>query len=127
MSFKRSSSCLLLEEPRKKKARFVYKKPPVKYVLKLTGKRQRYKANLDEFNELFKRSRLEEPTIQLLISEASPVKKSKTNVFVNKDIEMAYCYSIDPRHFYAIDIQKIFRGWAVRKKAKHGLMLNYFS
>jgi hypothetical protein len=127
LSLKRSSSCLeTLTLHKDKKTRFSYvKKPVVKYVLRLTGKRNGF--GLDECNELLKRARLEESNINLVISEAKPVKKAKYVVFVRGDIEMAYCQSVDPRHFYAIDIQKTFRGWSTRRRIKQGILLNFFN
>ena len=152
MSLKRASSCLLLEEPAtvliRKKARLIYDKPYAKYVLKLTGKRsppslqecselfkrvrldlntKRGRSSADICNEISKRARLEESNINLLISEAPPVKKPKYVVFVRVDLEMAYCQSVDPRNFYATDIQKIVRGWSTRKSIKQGLLLNSFN
>jgi len=124
---KRSSSCLeALTLHTNKKARFSYiKKPVVKFVLRLTGKRNN--VCLEECNELFKKARIEESNISLVISEAKPVKRAKYVVFVRADLEMAYCQSVDPRHFYAIDIQKTFRGWSTRRRLKQGILINFFN
>jgi hypothetical protein len=130
MSLKRGSSCLLYEEPitlvnKSKKARLVCLKPPVKYVLKLRGKR--YRATLDECNELFKRARIGESAISLVVNEISgPIKKYRPVIFVRADLQMAYSQSVDPRHFFALDIQRVFRGWYIRRRLKEGVLTNSF-
>jgi hypothetical protein len=131
MSLKRGSSCLVYEEPTSlfhtnKKARFIYlKKPNVKYVLKLCGKR--VLPTVDECNELFKRARLEESTINLVVNEVDiPKKRYKPIIFVRADLQMAYSQSVDPRHFFALDIQRVFRGWSTRRSLKEGVLANSF-
>jgi hypothetical protein len=131
MSLKRGSSCLVYEEPTSlfhtnKKARFVYlKKPNVKYVLKLCGKR--LQPSVDECSELFKRARLEESAISLVVNEVDISKKRyKPIIFVRADLQMAYSQSVDPRHFFALDIQRVFRGWSTRRSLKDGVLANSF-
>lgn len=130
MSLKRGSSCLVYEEPtilhKSKRARFVYvKRPTVKYVLKLCGKR--HLSTLDECNELFKRARLDESPIGLVVNEIVTVKKRyRPVIFVRADLQMAYSQSVDPRHFYALDIQRVFRGWNTRRSLKEGVLTNSF-
>ena len=84
-------------------------------------------STLDECNELFKRARLDESPIGLVVNEIVTVKKRyRPVIFVRADLQMAYSQSVDPRHFYALDIQRVFRGWNTRRSLKEGVLTNSF-
>jgi len=92
-----------------------------------TRKRLRDYSDL-ELAQLFKRlnpapeNRIE---IGLVVKEIKSPKK-KTRIYLHPCLWEYYAWGMDPRNWYASDIQRAFRGWLFRKRLKSGRLNNSF-
>lgn len=114
ISLKRGSGCL---------ESAVLKKPRIEAKIVLYGKRKC--TSLEECTLLFKKTKLEESIIELQVKEVVKLKY-KPSCFVRGDLISAYIDSVDPRHFYALDIQRVYRGWFTRMSLSKVIEKNSF-
>jgi hypothetical protein len=120
---RRASSCLIYERPHKNPYLVLRLRPDE------TINRKRFRDYCDiEMGSLLKRlnpapeNRVE---IDISISEISALKK-RTCIYLHPCLWEYYSWGLDPRDWYATDIQRVFRGWSFRKKHRSMGLRNSF-
>jgi hypothetical protein len=120
---RRASTCLFYERPRK--VAYIFLR--LHTHIDICRKRLREHSE-SELAPLLKRLNLAPENrgeIGLSVKEIK-LQKNRTRIYLHPSLWEYYSWGLDPRDWYATDIQRIFRGWLLRKNLRFRHISNSF-
>lgn len=120
---RRASTCLIYERPHK------IPHLVLRLYADIDASRKRLRDHIEsEFAPLVKRlnpAPENRGEIGLSVKEIK-VQKNVTRMYLHPSLWDYYSWGLDPRDWYATDIQRVFRGWLFRKNLRFGQISNSF-